>query len=78
MKQPVYDEILMIEQIPLQVRVYLTANGRYLAESFFAPDDRIVFDGLSLEDVLHQCRHLLPLALASRDLCPRQLPAAFH
>lgn len=77
-KQPVHDEILVIDQMPFQVRIYRTETGRYLAESVFAPDDRVVVDGPSLEDVLRQCRDLLPLALASRDLCPRQGPTKLH
>lgn len=40
----------------------------HMAETALAPDDRIISDGTSPEDVLHKHQLILPLAIMSRAL----------
>lgn len=55
-----------------EVLVYSRPDGSHLAKTFFTPNDVIINDGLSLEEVLDKHRHLLPLAVNSREIL-RQL-----
>jgi len=55
-----------------EVLVYSRPDGGHLAKTSFAPDDVIINDGLSLKEVLDKHRHLLPLAVNSREIL-RQL-----
>jgi len=50
------------------VFVYRRGDGSHIAKTFFAPHDVIVNDGSSLDDVLMKHRHLLPLAISSRQI----------
>jgi len=50
------------------VFVYSRPDGSHLAKTFFTPNDVIISDGLSLDEVLIKHQHLLPLAVTSRDI----------
>ncbi len=51
-----------------QIMVYCREDGRHFAKTFFADDDIIINDGLSLEEALAKHERLLPLAISSRKL----------
>lgn len=51
-----------------QVCVYSRSDGSHVARTAFSPEDVIVNDGLSLDEVLAKHRRLLPLAVNSREL----------
>ncbi len=51
-----------------EVQVYRRPDGSHLAKTFFTPQDVIINDGFSFEDVLAKHQRLLPLAVNSRLL----------
>ena len=54
------------------IRVYRcpsgTARCSHVAETAFGPDDYVISDGSSVEEVLHKQQTILPLAILSRDI----------
>jgi len=49
-----------------EVTVYCREDGKHFAETHFTPEDIIIHDGDSLEEVLQKHEKLLPLAITSR------------
>jgi hypothetical protein len=49
-----------------EIFVYSRPDGSHIAKTFFTPDDVIINDGVSLDEVLAKHQSLLPLAVASR------------
>lgn len=50
------------------IEVFLRPGGSYFARTVFSPQDVIISDGVSLEEVLDKHQGLLPLAVHSRQL----------
>lgn len=50
-----------------EILVYSSA-GRHFAKTTFTPEDVIISDGLTLDEVLNKHRSLLPLAINSRQI----------
>ncbi len=54
------------------VRVYRYPDGKarcsHVAETTLGPDDIVISDGCSLEEVLHKQQSILPLAILSRSI----------
>jgi hypothetical protein len=48
------------------IEVFLRPDGGHFARTVFSPEDVIISDGVSLDDVLLKHRNLLPLAVRSR------------
>ncbi len=51
-----------------EVLVFLRADGRHIAKTFFTAADVIINDGTSLDEALQKHQRLLPLAVDSRRL----------
>lgn len=51
-----------------QVMIFCRNDGRHFAKTFFAKDDIIISDGISMEDTLAKHERLLPLAISSRKM----------
>lgn len=51
-----------------EIVVYSRPDGSHVARTAFGPDDVIINDGLSLDEVLVKHRNLLPLAINSRQI----------
>ena len=69
------DSELLVHQCRMEVAeqlydvfVYCRPDGSHIAKTFFAPQDVIVNDGSTLEEVLTKHRRLLPLAVNSRQI----------
>ena len=50
------------------IEVFLRPDGSHFARTAFSPQDVIISDGISLEDVLGKHQNLLPLAIHSRQM----------
>lgn len=54
------------------IRVYRYASGKarcsHVAETALGPDDYVISDGSSVEEVLHKQQTILPLAILSRAI----------
>lgn len=51
-----------------EVLVYTRLDGRHIAKTVLGPNDVVINDGVSLQEVLDKHRRLLPLALDSRTI----------
>ena len=51
-----------------EVLVFRRPDGSHVAKTFFTPNDVIINDGLSLDEVLDKHQRLLPLAVNSREI----------
>lgn len=50
-----------------EILVY-SCNGRHFAKTVFAPEDIIISDGRTVDEVLSRHQRLLPLAINSRQI----------
>jgi hypothetical protein len=54
------------------IRVYRYPSGKarcsHVAETVFGPDDYVISDGSSVQEVLHKQQTILPLAILSRAI----------
>ena len=50
------------------IEVFLRPDGSHFARTVFSPQDVIISDGVSLEEVLGKHQNLLPLAVHSRQI----------
>lgn len=50
-----------------EILVY-SRDGRHFAKTVFAPEDVIISDGSTVDEVLSRHRRLLPLAINSRQI----------
>ena len=50
------------------IEVFSRSNGSHFARTIFSPQDVIISDGISLEEVLLKHHDLLPLAIHSRQM----------
>lgn len=64
--QLVHEMVCAFEGKEYLIEVFLRPDGSHFARTVFSPQDVIISDGVSLEDVLLRHRDLLPLAVHSR------------
>ena len=67
-EQLIHSQVLNFNGRDYEIQIFLRPNGMHLARTVVAPDDVIINDGASLEDVMKRHLSLLPLALDSREL----------
>jgi hypothetical protein len=65
---PVHTSIIEIAGREYEIVVYSRPDGSHVARTAFGPNDVILNDGLTLDEVLVKHRNLLPLAINSRHL----------
>lgn len=63
----VHKELCRVAGKEYEIFVYL-CQGRHFAQTVFAPDDVIISDGSSVDEVLARHCQLLPLAVNSRQI----------
>lgn len=51
-----------------EVLIYCRPDGSHVAKTYFSPEDVIINDGRSVDDVLNKHQQLLPLAINSRQI----------
>ncbi len=66
--QLVHQLLLSIEGGEYLIEVFSRPDGSHFARTAFSPQDIIISDGFSLDEVLHRHKNLLPLAVHSRQL----------
>ena len=70
---------LEIQDDRYEVLIYVRGDGRHVAKTVFSPEDIIINDGITLDEVLAKHQRLLPLAINSRrilkGLQPRPEPS---
>ncbi len=64
----IHKSCLQISEQEYEILVFCRGGERFIAKTFFSPQDVIINDGLSLEEVLGKHRRLLPLAVNSRKI----------
>ncbi len=65
---PVHTSTLEIAGREYEIVVYSRPDGSHVARTAFGPNDVILNDGVTLDDVLAKHRNLLPLAVNSRHI----------
>ena len=66
--QPVHRLMCDFEGRQYLIEVFSRPDGSHFARTAFSPQDVIISDGISLEDVLLRHQDLLPLAIHSRQM----------
>jgi hypothetical protein len=51
-----------------EVLIYCRPDGSHVAKTYFSPEDVIINDGKTVDDVLSKHQRLLPLAINSRQI----------
>jgi len=64
----VHEGTVTVQGEEFEVKVFCREDGRHFAKTSFSENDVIINDGLSLDEVLHRHRELLPLAVSSRRM----------
>jgi hypothetical protein len=59
---------LLIGGDEYEVLIYCRPDGSHVAKTHFSPEDVIINDGRTVDDVLTKHQHLLPLAINSRQI----------
>jgi hypothetical protein len=66
--QMVHQRLCDFEGEQYLIEVFLRPDGGHFARTVFSPQDVIISDGVSLEEVLLKHQDLLPLAVHSRQM----------
>lgn len=64
----VHTSIIEIAGREYEIVIYSRPDGSHFARTAFGPNDVILNDGVSLDEVLAKHRNLLPLAVNSRHI----------
>jgi len=66
------NEYFLWQGLSYPIRVYRCPSGKarcsHIAETALGPDDYVISDGSSVEEVLHKQQTILPLAILSRSI----------
>ena len=66
--QLVHQLMCDFEDAEYLIEIFIRSDGSHFARTVFSPQDVIISDGVSLEEVLLKHQDLLPLAVHSRQM----------
>ena len=66
--QLVHEHMCDFEGNEYLIEVFIRSDGSHFARTIFSPQDVIISDGISFEEVLLKHQDLLPLAVHSRQM----------